>query len=109
MQPHALNWFELPALDLARAFTFYNTILPGRVRKGAFFGSDLVLFDVPFADGAAVGGSIVVRPDLAPTTNGPVIYLNTFGQLDEALARVEHAAVPSSRRKWRLASLARPL
>lgn len=91
MSPHALNWFEIPALDLDRAFEFYQNILPGRVRKGTFFGSELVLFNVPFNTGEAVGGSLVVRPDLTPTSAGPVIYLNTFGQLDEALARVEAA------------------
>ncbi len=91
MSPHALNWFEIPALDLDRAFTFYQNILPGRVRRGTFFGGELVLFDVPFNTGEAVGGSLVVRPDLVPTSAGPVIYLNTFGQLDEALARMEAA------------------
>lgn len=91
LSPHALNWFEIPANDLERAFQFYNSILPNRVRKGTFFGIELVLFSVPFNTGEAVGGSIVARPDLKPTTEGPIIYINTFGQLDEALARVEAA------------------
>ncbi len=88
---HAINWFEIPATNLDRAYSFYHTILPGCVRKGTFLGGDLVLFDVPFQNGSAVGGSISVRADLKPTADGPVIYLNTFGQLDEALARVTTA------------------
>lgn len=91
MANHAINWFEIPALDLERAYQFYHIILGGHVRKGTFFGAELVLFDVPFNTGEAIGGSIVVRPDLAPSTDGPVIYLNTFRQLDEALVRVESA------------------
>ena len=88
---HALNWFEIPALDLERAFNFYHTILNGKVRKGTFGGGDLILFDVPFNTGEAVGGSISVRTDLKPTTDGGVIYLNTFGKLQDSVDKVANA------------------
>lgn len=88
---HAINWFEIPALDLDRAFQFYSTILDGNVRKGTFGGGELILFNVPFATGEAVGGSIVVRPDLQPTTEGGVLYLNAFGKLSDAVSKVEQA------------------
>lgn len=88
---NALNWFEIPATDLDRAYNFYNTVLGGHVRKGTFGNGDLVLFDVPFGTGEAVGGSIVVRPDLVPTLDGPIIYINTFNQIDACLGRVEAA------------------
>jgi uncharacterized protein len=95
---HSINWFEIPALDLDRAFNFYNTVLGGHVRKGTFGNGDLVLFDVPFSTGEAVGGSIVVRPDLKPTTDGPVIFINTFDKIDACVSRVEaaggHVIVP---------------
>jgi len=88
---NAINWFEIPALDLERAFQFYSTILNGNVRKGTFGNGDLILFNVPFNTGEAVGGSIVVRPDLKPTADGPVLYLNTFGKLTEVVGKVESA------------------
>jgi uncharacterized protein len=88
---HSINWFEIPALDLDRAFNFYHTVLGGHVRKGTFGDGDLVLFDVPFSTGEAVGGSIVVRPDLKPTTDGPNLYINTFDSIDECVSRVETA------------------
>jgi len=88
---HAVNWFEIPALDLERAFNFYHTVLNGKVRKGTFGNGELVLFDVSFNTGEAVGGSIVVRPDLKPTTDGGVIYLNAFGKLQDAVDKVEKA------------------
>lgn len=88
---NAINWFEIPALDLERAFQFYSTILNGNVRKGTFGNGELILFNVPFNMGEAVGGSIIVRPDLKPTTEGGVIYLNAFGQLTDAVAKVEPA------------------
>lgn len=88
---NAVQWFEIPALDLERAFGFYSAVLPGNVRKGTFGAGELILFNVPFQTGEAVGGSIVVRPDLKPTTEGGVLYLNAFGPLSETVARVEPA------------------
>lgn len=91
MSMHALNWFELPALDLDRAHTFYHTILNGHVRMGTFGDAPLVLFDVPFKTGEAVGGALVKRNDLKPTNDGPIIYLNCFGKLGAVVSRVNSA------------------
>ena len=88
---NAINWFEIPALDLERAFQFYSSVLNGNVRKGTFGDGDLILFNVPFNTGEAVGGSIVVRSDLKPNTMGALIYLNAFGKLSEAVSKVEQA------------------
>lgn len=88
---NAVNWFEIPALDLERAFRFYAAVLNNNVRKGTFGQGELILFNVPFNTGEAVGGSIVVRPDLKPAVDGPVIYLNAFGPLSEAVARIAPA------------------
>ena len=88
---NAINWFEIPAVELDRAFQFYSSVLHGNVRKGTFGNGDLILFNVPFATGEAVGGSIVVREDLKPTTDGPTIYLNAFGKLSDAVSKVEAA------------------
>jgi len=88
---NAIHWFEIPAIDLDRAFAFYQIILNNHVRKGTFGHSEIVLFDVPFETGEAVGGSIVVREDLKPTCDGSILYLNTFGKLSEAVSKVENA------------------
>lgn len=88
---NAINWFEIPAFDLERAFQFYSAVLSSNVRKGTFGNDDLILFNVPFSTGEAVGGSIVVRPDLKPNTEGTLIYLNAFGKLSDAVAKVEQA------------------
>lgn len=85
---HAINWFEIPALDLERAYQFYSEVLNNNVRKGTFGNGELILFNVPFNTGEAVGGSVVVREDLKPTTEGSIIYLNAFGKLSEAVSKV---------------------
>jgi uncharacterized protein len=66
-------------------------VLNGRVRMGTFGGPPLALFDVPFQDGSAVGGSIVQREGMVPSGQGALIYLNLHGPLDAALARVPGA------------------
>lgn len=88
MSAHALHWFEIPALQLERAFQFYHTVLNARVRMGTFGGQPLALFDVPFADGSAIGGSIVQRDGVTPGDHGVLLYLNIFGPLADAVARV---------------------
>lgn len=88
---NAINWFEIPALDLDRAFQFYTNILNGNVRKGTFGNGDLILFNVPFSTGEAVGGSLVVREGFNPTTEGPNLFINAFGKLSEATNKVESA------------------
>jgi predicted enzyme related to lactoylglutathione lyase len=88
---NAINWFEIHATDLERAFVFYTTVLHHNVRKGTFGNGELILFNVPFSTGEAVGGSILVRDDLKPTTEGPIIYLNAFGKLSDAVSKVESA------------------
>lgn len=88
---NAIEWFEIPALDLERAFQFYSFILNNQVRKGSFGNGELILFNVPFSTGEAVGGSIVVRDGFIPSSYGPIIYLNTFGKLTAATQNVEIA------------------
>lgn len=58
---------------------------------GTFGDGDLILFNVPFSTGEAVGGSIVSRPGFEPSASGPVIYLSANGSLKETVVRLEPA------------------
>lgn len=51
MQPHALNWFELPALDLARVERAGGTIFAPKMALGQF-GQAAVIVD---SEGNKVG------------------------------------------------------
>jgi hypothetical protein len=88
---HAISWFEIPATNLDRAYDFYHRILDGHVRRGTFGNGELILFDVPFHTGEAVGGSVVVRPDLVPTTSGGIMYLTAWNPLNVVTGRVTAA------------------
>jgi hypothetical protein len=87
---NAINWFEIPAVDLERAITFYSTVLGVQVRRVEFMGRPEGYFP---ADEKAVGGAIVKRDQMKPSTTGPLVYINagSVDKLDKALTKVEAA------------------
>lgn len=86
---HAVTWFEIPALDLPRAQTFYETVLGRPMQRVAMGGDPMALFA---RDEGAVGGCLVAGSSAPPpTTNGSRVYLNAGASLDAALSRVKAA------------------
>jgi predicted enzyme related to lactoylglutathione lyase len=87
--PHAINWFEIPAADFARAKQFYETVLD-------------VKMDLPFPDmkyamfpanmqAGEIGGGLVEEENYVPSDKGALVYLNGGEDLAVPLARVEAA------------------
>ncbi len=87
---HAINWFEIPAVDMERAIKFYSTILSAELQKQEFGGMPYAFFPSA-AEG--VGGAIAKGDGYVPATNGTVVYLNveTPTNIDTVLGRVEKA------------------
>ena len=82
---NALNWFEIPVTDLARAKRFYATLLQADLREETMNGVPMAV--LPYQEGG-VGGALVQGPQLTPGANGAVVYLNAGRDLDGALSRV---------------------
>ncbi|MCX6317599.1 MAG: VOC family protein [Bacteroidetes bacterium] len=88
---NAISWFEIPATDLARATTFYETIM-----GITFIPMDLPNIKMrmfPIDDNMGVGGAIVDsggfhRPS---ATDGPLVYLNANPDVQQVLDKVEAA------------------
>jgi predicted enzyme related to lactoylglutathione lyase len=80
---HAINWFEIPTLNLERAAGFYETLLGEPLKKD---GGDDAMYIFPSSQ-EGVGGALVHRPSQQPANGGTMVYLNVDGQLDTALAR----------------------
>jgi predicted enzyme related to lactoylglutathione lyase len=80
----AINWFELPVVDLARAKAFYERLL-GTTLKPEVAG------DIPMAifPQNNVSGALIKDARRKPTTDGALIYLNANGVLDACIARIE--------------------
>lgn len=87
MKRNAVDWFELPARDLARAQRFYETVLGLKLEVETFGGTPNALF--PYEDG--VGGALVQDARHQPSADGTVVYLNATGRLDDCLKRIEAA------------------
>jgi len=87
---NAINWFEIPALNLERARKFYEEILKiefqlieGKGMRAAFFPADLV--------NGKVGGALMEGPGFLPSMKGSTVYIDTGKKLSEVLSRVEAA------------------
>ncbi len=95
--PHAINWFEIPVTDFARARAFYEAVL-GRPVETMTMGVYTMGFLSSSPD--AVGGAIVQGDGTAPSQSGTLVYLNGGDDLAVMLARVVPAggivAVPKS-------------
>jgi uncharacterized protein len=85
----ALSWFEIPALDIARAQAFYEQLSGAPMRRETIGPNTLAVF--AYGE-TGVGGCVMVGPQVpAPRADGSLIFLNAGPSLDAVLARVEAA------------------
>lgn len=85
---HALNWFEIPVSNFARAKTFYESVL-GHAIEPMEMGPTMMGF--LSSDQTAVGGAIVQGEGCTPSASGTIVYLNGGDDLAPMLARVASA------------------
>ena len=82
-------WFDLPVKDVDRAVRFYSAVLGGSPTKHEMPGMKLAVLphgekDVSGCLVQAGAGNIT-----QPTQDGPLLYFNCQGRLDEAITAVE--------------------
>ena len=82
---NALNWFEIPVTDLARAKRFYGSVLQAELREESMSGRKMAIF--PY-EKEGVGGALLEDAALVPGAQGVVVYLNAGDDLDGAIERV---------------------
>lgn len=86
---NAVNWFDLPATDLARAVKFYNTIFDIEMHQMQVMNGHSAFF--PMQPGG-VGGAITQGEGYQPSaSDGALVYLNGGDDLSLVLSRVEGA------------------
>lgn len=88
---NAINWFEIPALDLSRAQKFYETIFG--MKMTALDLPQLKMRIFPLESPMGVGGSLVSSGGFhkPSATDGPLLYLNADPDLQLVLNKVETA------------------
>jgi predicted enzyme related to lactoylglutathione lyase len=78
-------WCDIPVTNLDRAIKFYSAVLGSPVKKESMPGMEFGL--LPHVEDS-VSGCLVVMEDRKPSVDGPMIYLNASGRLDDAIAAV---------------------
>jgi uncharacterized protein len=88
---NAISWFEIPATDLIRAQTFYETIFDIKMIPLDLQNIQMRMF--PVEDPMAVGGAVVTSGGFhkPSATDGPLIYLNANPDVQVMLDKVEKA------------------
>ncbi|KTC78084.1 VOC family protein [Legionella brunensis] len=81
-QVNTFCWIDIPVTDLNRAITFYSRLLNTMVQKISEHGFEFGL--LPHSEDN-VSGCLTVMEDRKPSQNGPLVYLNVDGRLDEAV------------------------
>ena len=92
MDPKAnsLNWFEIPASDIKRAKTFYETIFSMSMYEMEMPGMKMAMFPAEPKSGKANGG--IAQSDMhKPGSDGVFVYLNANPDLSPVLAKIESA------------------
>jgi uncharacterized protein len=75
-------WADIPVTDLDRACAFYAAVLGRKVEQHTFEGMTFAVFEHTGGNGACLVKSG------APSSTGPLMYLNVQGRLDAAEAEV---------------------
>jgi len=88
---NAISWFEIPALDIARAQKFYEAIFDITMIPMEMPGMKMRMF--PLEDMMGVGGTLVDSDGFhkPSATEGPLIYLNANPDVQLVLDKVEAA------------------
>lgn len=79
-------WVDVPVVNLDRAVKFYTAILDKPVEKLIEGGFEFALFP---HDDQNVSGCLVKSDNRKPSADGPMVYLNVIGRLEEAVSLVE--------------------
>jgi len=88
---NAINWFEIPATDIARAQKFYEAAFAISMHSmGDMMGMKFVGFPSDPMNGKVSGG-LVQGPMHTPSQTGVIVYLNANPSIQAVIDRIEPA------------------
>lgn len=89
---NALNWFEIPVTDTARAKKFYETILDIQMDTQDMMGMEMTFFPYDMeGQSGKVSGALVKGEMMKPGMDGAVVYLNANPKIQTVVDRIEAA------------------
>lgn len=78
-------WFDIPAVNLDRAIRFYSQVLTINIKNDC---PDMPMGVFEHEDNM-VSGCIFVDKECKPSAQGPLLYFNVQGRIDDAISQVE--------------------
>ena len=88
---NTLNWFEIPAKDIARAQKFYENIFSMKMNDmGEMMGMRMVGFPAEMGNGK-LSGALVKSKMHKPSTAGCLNYLNANPSIQKVIGKIEKA------------------
>jgi predicted enzyme related to lactoylglutathione lyase len=85
---NAINWFEIPVTDMARARHFYQVIFSIHMQEMEIANFQMAMF--PFEGGNGKASGALVRSEMhQPSQSGVLVYLNANPNMDDVLKRIE--------------------
>ena len=84
--PNRIVWVDIPVLKLDRAIRFYTAVMGSEVERVDYPGMSIGSF--AHKDGEAAG-CLYLSDKVKPSADGPLVYLNAHGRIDEAIESVE--------------------
>ena len=85
---NSVNWFEIPAVDIERAQTFYETIFDIKMeRMQEMMGMKMSGFPADMGNGKVSGG-LAQSPMHKPSMDGCLVYLNANPEIQKVIDRV---------------------
>jgi hypothetical protein len=85
---YSLNWFEIPVADFERARHFYQVIFSVHLDEFNLVQMKLAMFP-PLPHSKKPTGALVQSKYHHPSSDGPLIYLNSDPDLSQVLEKVE--------------------
>ena len=85
---NALNWFEIPVTDIARAKHFYQIAFSIHMEDMSMPGMEMAGFPADMGNGK-VSGALVKSEYHKPSVDGVTIYLNANPDMTDVLQRIQ--------------------
>lgn len=84
-----VNWFEIPVNDLAKAKSFYETILGLELTENEMGPNQMAWF--PMEQGATgAAGTLIKGESYTPSLTGTVVYLHV-NNIEETLSKINES------------------
>jgi len=86
-ETNAINWFEIPVIEMPRAKHFYQVVFSMHMEETNMMNIQMAFFPMTMSNGK-VSGALAQSPYHIPGMTGPVIYLNANPDLSATLEKV---------------------